>query len=78
MLYRPSRAIEEYADDRADRDGPPWYVRCGRGARTSSHRVSTPLELLFDLCFVVAVAQAAAQLDHAIAENHVGTASSAT
>lgn len=30
-----------------------------------SHRVSTPLELLFDLCFVVAVAQAAARLHHA-------------
>ena len=29
------------------------------------HRASTPLELLFDLCFVVAVSQAAAQLNHA-------------
>jgi low temperature requirement protein LtrA len=29
------------------------------------HRVSTPLELFFDLCFVVAVAAAAAQLHHA-------------
>ncbi|HET6290560.1 MAG TPA: low temperature requirement protein A [Amycolatopsis sp.] len=35
-------------------------------------RVATPLELLFDLCFVVAVAQAAAGLHHAIAENHIG------
>ena len=34
------------------------------------HRVSTPLELLFDLCFVVAVAQAAAPLHHAVAERH--------
>src|SRR4051812_42198277 len=34
-------------------------------------RVSTPLELFFDLCFVVAVAQAAAPLHHAIAEDHV-------
>lgn len=34
------------------------------------HRASTPLELLFDLCFVVAVAQAAAGLDHALIENH--------
>jgi low temperature requirement protein LtrA len=38
---------------------------------SESHRVSTPLELFFDLCFVVAVAQAAAPLHHAIAENHV-------
>jgi low temperature requirement protein LtrA len=36
-----------------------------------SHRVSTPLELLFDLCFVVAVAQAALPLHHAVAEHHV-------
>jgi low temperature requirement protein LtrA len=37
-------------------------------------RASTPLELLFDLCFVVAIAQAAAQLAHGIEENHTGTA----
>jgi low temperature requirement protein LtrA len=37
-----------------------------------SHRASTPLELLFDLCFVVAVAQAAAELHHAVAEDHLG------
>ncbi len=34
------------------------------------HRVATPLELLFDLVFVVAVARAAEGLHHAIAENH--------
>ncbi|MCB9861325.1 MAG: low temperature requirement protein A [Phycisphaeraceae bacterium] len=31
------------------------------------HRAATPLELLYDLCFVVAIAQAAAGLHHAIA-----------
>ena len=36
------------------------------------HRVATPLELLFDLCFVVAVAQAASRLHHHLAEGHVG------
>jgi low temperature requirement protein LtrA len=35
------------------------------------HRAATPLELLFDLCFVVGIAQAAAQLHHAIAGAHV-------
>ena len=35
------------------------------------HRGSTPLELLFDLCFVVAVGQAAAQLHHAVGDAHV-------
>ena len=34
------------------------------------HRVATPLELFFDLVFVVAVAQASAQLHHAVAEAH--------
>jgi low temperature requirement protein LtrA len=34
------------------------------------HRASTPLELFFDLVFVVAIGQAAAGLHHAVAENH--------
>ena len=34
------------------------------------HRTATPLELLFDLVFVVAIAQAASELHHAIAELH--------
>lgn len=35
------------------------------------HRVSTPLELLFDLTFVVAIAVAGAQLHHAVVEHHL-------
>jgi low temperature requirement protein LtrA len=35
------------------------------------HRASTPLELLFDLCFVVAVGQASADLHHALSGGHV-------
>jgi low temperature requirement protein LtrA len=44
------------------------------GARETdeTHRVSTPLELLFDLCFVVAVGQAGQQLAHAIGKDQVG------
>ncbi|MFE9253247.1 low temperature requirement protein A [Streptomyces sp. NPDC007088] len=38
------------------------------------HRAATPLELLFDLTFVVAVSQASAQLHHALAEEHFATA----
>ena len=38
------------------------------------HRPSTPLELLFDLVFVVAVSQASINLHHMIAEDHVGEA----
>ena len=39
--------------------------------RDEAHRVATSLELLFDLCFVVAIAQAAAALHHAIVASHV-------
>ncbi|MET8326156.1 low temperature requirement protein A [Streptomyces sp. NPDC005181] len=42
-------------------------------SRTDKHRSSTPLELFFDLCFVVAVAQAGGRLVHAVAEGHPGT-----
>ena len=35
------------------------------------HRASTPLELLFDLVFVVAIAEAGSGLHHALAEGHV-------
>lgn len=38
------------------------------------HRVVTPLELLFDLTFVVAIALAASQLHHGLAEHHLGEA----
>ncbi|WP_345646082.1 low temperature requirement protein A [Streptomyces siamensis] len=40
--------------------------------RDEAHRVASPLELFFDLCFVVAVAQAGMQLVHAVAEGHAG------
>ena len=36
-----------------------------------AHRAATPLELFFDLVFVVAIAQAASGLHHAVAELHV-------
>ncbi|MFD9392695.1 low temperature requirement protein A [Streptomyces sp. NPDC060000] len=40
--------------------------------RDETHRVATPLELFFDLCFVVAIAQAGIQLVHAVAGSHAG------
>ncbi|AIR98899.1 hypothetical protein SGLAU_14575 [Streptomyces glaucescens] len=40
--------------------------------RAEAHRTASPLELFFDLCFVVAVAQAGLQLVHAVAEGHAG------
>ncbi|ARF55769.1 low temperature requirement protein A [Streptomyces gilvosporeus] len=41
-------------------------------SRREAHRAATPLELFFDLCFVVAIAQAGRQLVHALAEGHWG------
>ncbi|MEU9146932.1 low temperature requirement protein A [Streptomyces sp. NPDC048349] len=41
-------------------------------SRDEQHRAATPLELFFDLCFVVAIAQAGARLVHALAEGHPG------
>nr|WP_107415769.1 low temperature requirement protein A [Actinacidiphila paucisporea] len=41
-------------------------------SRTEPHRASTPLELLFDLCFVVAVSQAGGKLVHALARGEPG------
>ncbi|MEO3874034.1 low temperature requirement protein A [Nonomuraea sp. B12E4] len=39
-----------------------------------SHRTATPLELLYDLTFVVAFGTAANELAHYLAEGHLGTA----
>jgi low temperature requirement protein LtrA len=36
------------------------------------HRVATPLELLFDLTFVIAFGVAASELAHMLAADHVG------
>jgi low temperature requirement protein LtrA len=46
------------------------------GARDSAeaHRAATPLELLFDLCFVVAVSRAATLLHHAVSHGDAGSA----
>ncbi len=50
---------------------PRWVVPMRPRSPEEAHRAATPLELLFDLVFVVAVAQAAANLHHGIAEGHV-------
>ncbi|MDR0358763.1 MAG: low temperature requirement protein A [bacterium] len=42
--------------------------------RAEPNRTATPLELLFDLCFVVAVAQASAELHHGLAAGQAAPA----
>ncbi|HVV08813.1 low temperature requirement protein A [Amycolatopsis sp.] len=49
-----------------------WYRPMSARDRGERHRASTPLELLFDLCFVVAVSQAAGQLHHSLTEHEIG------
>ncbi|MFI1397485.1 low temperature requirement protein A [Streptomyces sp. NPDC020681] len=54
-------------------DGRPPLRPMTARSRDEAHRAATPLELFFDLCFVVAVAQAGMQLVHAVAEDHAAT-----
>ncbi len=51
-------------------------LRIPMTARTvdEPHRAATPLELLFDLTFVVAVAALVTQLGHGVAEGHAAEA----
>ena len=44
---------------------------CPAATRTRHHRAATPLELLFDLTFVVAFGIAADELAHCLADGHV-------
>ncbi|MGW5581607.1 low temperature requirement protein A [Micromonospora chokoriensis] len=52
----------------------PFYRPMRPHRRNEPHRAATPLELFFDLCFVVAVAQAAGNLHHDVSDGHVGHA----
>ncbi|MFD7413725.1 low temperature requirement protein A [Kitasatospora purpeofusca] len=61
----PHHAGPHHADSRPVRRMVPR-------SREEPHRVATPLELFFDLCFVVAVGQAGRELAHDLAEGHWG------
>jgi low temperature requirement protein LtrA len=49
-------------------------VRMGGRDTSEAHRAATPLELLFDLTFVIAFGAAANELAHQLVEGHLGTA----
>ena len=49
---------------------PSLITRMTARKTDEAHRASSPLELLFDLVFVAAIAQVAAQLAHSIADGH--------
>src|ERR671917_2749184 len=47
-------------------------IRMGGRDPSEDHRAATPLELLFDLTFVIAFGLAANELAHLLAEGHIG------
>ncbi|MFI7428004.1 low temperature requirement protein A [Micromonospora sp. NPDC049836] len=49
-----------------------WYRPMRARRPEEEHRSATPLELFFDLCFVVAVAQTSEGLHHDVAAGHLG------
>jgi low temperature requirement protein LtrA len=50
----------------------PWHIPMAGRDPEEPYRTSTPLELLFDLCFVVAVSQAAGALHHDLVDGNIG------
>ena len=57
--------------DQHTASGTLVHARMTARSPHEAHRVATPLELFFDLVFVVAIAQAASSLHHAVSEAHV-------
>ena len=51
----------------------PLYVHMSSRDPTQGHRGSSPLELFFDLTFVVAVAQAGSAFQRGLVGNEAGT-----
>jgi hypothetical protein len=54
--------------------GPQFHVTMRARDRTEKHRASSPLELLFDPTFVVAISSLAAQLAHEVSGGHAASA----
>ena len=63
--------MSEHQHRQAEPSGSRWLTTMTARDPEEEHRVATPLELFFDLVFVVAVAFAASALHHDIAEDHV-------
>ena len=52
--------------------GQPWLRRMSGRDPGETHRASTPLELLFDLTFVIAFGVAASEFAHMLVTGHIG------
>jgi low temperature requirement protein LtrA len=69
--YHPADVNEAEQRTVAVETPRPWHIRMPGRDPAEPHRAVTPLELLFDLCFVVAVAQAAELFHHALVDGEV-------
>ncbi|MDM4766534.1 low temperature requirement protein A [Pelomonas sp. SE-A7] len=68
-------SMSSHDEHRAETSGRTHRIRRVDGRDPHEQgRTATPLELLYDLVFVVAIGQAANQLAHLLAEGHVGAA----
>jgi low temperature requirement protein LtrA len=65
--------MSEIADPRVRRGPSHRLLRMTGRDPAEPHRAATPLELLFDLTFVVAFSQASSQLAHLLADGHVAS-----
>ncbi len=70
---RQLREVARVSNEATRSTGGRWCRPMVARQPAETHRATTPLELLFDLCFVGAVSQAAAGLHHALTESHVGS-----
>jgi low temperature requirement protein LtrA len=61
-------------DVRTDAGRIRWIAPLLPRSTDEEHRAATPLELFFDLVFVVAIAQASVRLHHALAAGHAAAA----
>src|SRR5881396_2734969 len=66
------RAVSHHATSHGVHRHRSWVAPLRPRAPDEEHRAATPLELFFDLVIVVAVAQAASGLHHALREGHLG------
>lgn len=67
----PSRSRARHKDARTGMTGRRWIVPMRARSPDEERRAATPLDLFFDLVFVVAIARAAGSLHHALAGGHV-------
>jgi low temperature requirement protein LtrA len=72
MTGPPGASFPQVSDPPPAAPARTWRRPMRARGTDEEHRVATPLELFFDLCFVVAVAQGSSALHHGLAEDRLG------